>query len=30
MKRRYIKLHYNSPVVLTFALVSLGALLLGG
>ena len=29
MKRRYIKLHYNSPVVLTFALVSLGALLLG-
>ena len=29
MKRRYIKLHYNSPVVLTFALLSLGALLLG-
>ena len=29
MKRKYIKLHYNSPVVLTFALVSLGALLLG-
>ena len=29
MKRRYIKLHYNSPVVLTFALASLCVLLLG-
>ena len=29
MKRRVIKLHYNSPVVLTFALASLGVLLLG-
>lgn len=29
MKRRYIKLHYNSPVVLTFTLAALGVLLLG-
>ena len=28
MRRRYIKLHYNSPVVLTFALASLAVLLL--
>ena len=29
MKRRVVKLQYNSPVVLTFALVSLAVLLLG-
>ena len=29
MKKFVVKLQYNSPVVLTFALLSLGALLLG-
>lgn len=29
MKKRIVKLQYNSPVVLSFALISLGALLLG-
>lgn len=29
MRRRFVRLQYNSPVVLSFALLSLGALLLG-
>ena len=29
MRRQFVRLQYNSPVVLTFALLSLGALLLG-
>lgn len=29
MNKRVVKIQYNSPVVLTFALLSLGALILG-